>query len=142
MSKYKQNIIPAVDDSQFAGMKLGELKKYVRAFFNENFRNKTVKNTHKGISIKMSMSGLKHLFNARRSGFVKIKAVMALDEMLKYAEYSNFKEPDANDTLDILGYFNFKCKVKVEENVQNFRIVVRLTKDGKFYYDHSVKVRK
>ena len=43
---------------------------------------------------------------------------------------------------EIIGYMNFKVSVMIEENSHKFRIVVRITKDGKFYYDHAVKVKK
>ncbi len=66
---------------------------------------------------------------------MKIKAVVVLKKMIETAIFLNFKDKDDNDSKDILGYFNFKSKVKVEDKIQIFRIVVRLTKSGKFYYD-------
>ncbi len=142
MSNYKQKTIPVVDDKQFAGMKLGKLKEYVKIYFNDNLRNMSVINQHKGISVKFSRKGFDHLIHARNVGYVKLKAVIVLKEMVENAVYLNFKDKDEDDTKDILGYFNFKSKVKVESKIQTFRIVIRLTKSGKFYYDHAVKVRK
>ena len=140
MSKYKQTEIPEVDDKQFNDMPLGKLKKYVTNYFDREIKNSTVKNIHKGITVEIRKAGLRHLIHARNAGYVKLKAVIVLKEMIKNAEYSNFNEPDDNDGLDVLGYFNLKCKAKIEEKQHTFRIVIRLTKDGKFYYDHSVRV--
>ncbi len=114
MSKYKQKVIPIVDDSLFVEMPLGKLKNYISDYFNKEIRNQNVKNIHKGLTISITKSGLRHLLFARHIGFVKLKVVMALKEMLIYAVYCNFHEPDADDGKEIIGYFNFKCKVKVE----------------------------
>ena len=62
--------------------------------------------------------------------------------MIKEAEYCNFKEPDSDDSKDILGYMNFKISIRINEELFTFRIVVRLTRNGKFFYDHSVKIEK
>ncbi len=35
---------------------------------------------------------------------------------------------------------HFKVMVRINNKKHNFRIVVRITKDGNFYYDHSVKI--
>ncbi len=142
MSKYKQTYIPVVDDTQFKEMKLSELKEYVKTYFNENLRSKTATNFHKQITVQFSRKGLDHLLYARNAGYIKLKAVVVLKEMIENAVYLNFKNKDSDDVADIIGYFNFKCKVNVESNVQIFRIVIRLTKTGKFYYDHAVRVRK
>ena len=141
MTKYKQKVIPKATDSQFKGMKLGELKTYVSDVFSQTIANTKVTNLHKGISIVLSKSGLRHLLYARSSGYTKLKAVVILPEMLTYATYCNFNEPDTNDGVGVLGYLNFKCNAIIEGKQQIFRLVVRLTKDGKFYYDHSVKLR-
>lgn len=142
MSYYKQPSVPVVDDKQFEGMALGKIKTYVSDFFDKNLRDTQVKNLHKGITIDMRKAGLRHVIHARNPGYVKMKAVMVVKEMLRNAVYCNFGEPDANDAANVMGYFNFKCKVNVEGKDHVFRIVVRLTTDGKFYYDHAVKVVK
>lgn len=140
--KYKQKYTPIAKDSLFKDKKLGELKEFIKDYFNKNLRGKSVKNLHKGVTVKISRTGLNHLLYARNIGYVKIKAVVVLDKMLKHAEYTNFKEKDENDSKDILGYLNFKCKVKIENKIQLFRLVVRLTTAGNFYYDHAVKIKQ
>ncbi|MFQ3578547.1 MAG: hypothetical protein SNJ71_00220 [Bacteroidales bacterium] len=139
---YKQTYIPTVNNKDFQGMKLGELKVYVKKYYNENIKNTTVTNKHKNITVKFSRKGIDHLLYARNAGFVKLKAVLKLKEIVENAVFLNFKDKDKSDSKDIFGYINMKCKVNIEEKNQVFRIVIKLTKDGKFYYDHSVKVRK
>ena len=131
-----------VDDRLFSGMKMSEIKTFVKEYYNANLKGNTVKNIQKGITIKFSRKGFDHLIHARNVGYVKIKAIVVLKQMVENATYLNFKDRDSDDSKEILGYFNFSCKAIVEGKNQNFRIVIRLTKDGKFYYDHSVKVSK
>ena len=140
--KYKQTIIPKVDDQQFEGMQLRQLKNYVREYFNNEIRNTAVTNEHKNITVKFSRKGFDHILHARNAGYVKLKAIVVMKEMIMYAEYSNFQKKDTDDPFNVLGYFNYKCKVNIEDTIHLFRIVVRLTNEGKFYYDHAVKVRK
>jgi hypothetical protein len=40
---------PTVDDSQFKGMKLGEVKQYVKAYYEDNYKGKSVLNEDKQI---------------------------------------------------------------------------------------------
>ena len=142
MGKYIQTVIPVANDEFFKDMPLGKLKQYVRHYFNENLRNSSVVNFEKKITIKFSRTGFDHLIHARNIGYIKLKAVVILDKMIKYAEFIDFKDKDIDDSIGILGYFNFQCKATVEEKIHLFRIVIRMTKDGEFYYDHAVRVDK
>ena len=118
------------------------LKQEMKSFYNAQLKGKTVKNKQKGISILFSSVGRNHILYARAVGFEKLIAITKLAEMVREAEYCNFKEADENDSRDILGYMNFKVSVCINDEICHFRIVVRLTKNGKFFYDHSVKIRK
>ena len=142
MTENKVIILPSHIENEVNTLKLGELKKKVKAFYTENLKGKTVKNKHKGITVLFNAPGLKHLLFARNVGYVKLKAVFILRDLVKNAIFCNFKNPDINDNPGITGYLNFKSKAKIEGNIYAFRIVVRLTNQGKFYYDHSVKVKK
>jgi hypothetical protein len=138
---YKQKIIPVVDDVQFQGMRLGEVKLYVKQYFNLHLNGKSVINQSKGFSVKFQRNGLKHIIHARSGGFTKYKAILCMDEMVKYGEYTNFK-PETTTPSGIIGYLHLKSKVKIENKIHTFRIIVRMTKEGKFYYDHSIRIRK
>ena len=140
MSNYRQKEIPKVDENLFVNLKLGEIKKFVSDFFEKNIKNTKIENLHKGINVEIRKAGLRHILYARNAGYNKLKAVIIMKEMIRHATYCNFKEPDEDDEVNVLGYFNFKCKVNIENKIQFFRIAVRLTKDGKFYYDHAIKI--
>jgi len=142
MKKYKQTIIPKVNESLFKEMTLKEIKPFVKKYYNEKFKGKTFINKHKGISVKFSRKGIDHVIYGRTRGNEKLKAVVVLDKMIQNAVYSNFGEPDKTDPPGVLGFLNFKVKVNVENKEHFFRVVVRITKDGKFFYDHAVKIVK
>ncbi len=123
-------------------MTLGEIKKYVKGYYLKYYAGKSVRNHHKGIVVMLGKPGLKHVVNARNSGYTKLKAIVKIPEMIANAVYCNFKEAGKNDPYSIFGYANFKSKVEVESKIHIFRIVVRVTATGHFYYDHAVKVKK
>ena len=125
-----------------SSVEITKLKKEMKSFYNTHLKGKTVKNKDKGISIILSSVGRNHVLYARAAGFEKLIAIKKLHEMVREAEYCNFKEPDADDGKDILGYMNFKVNVCINGETLLFRIVVRLTKNGKFFYDHSVRIEK
>lgn len=134
--------IPVVDDSQFAGMRLGEIKQYVKEYYDSHHKGKSVINQDKQITVYLGRDGLKHVLFARNVGYIKLKALVVISDMIREAVYCNFKGPDNNDSTKIIGYLNFKSQVIIEGSGYWFRIVVRLTNEGKFYYDHAVRVKK
>lgn len=85
---------------------------------------------------------VKYVIYARKPGYVKLKAVVVLDKMIQNAVYSNFHEAGENDPDVVLSFLNFKVKVNIENKIHYFRVVVRLTKHGKFFYDHAFKIIK
>ena len=121
---------------------LGALKKIVKKYYDENLKGTTVINRDKGITVIFSNVGRNHVLYARKVGFEKLVAVFQLSEMVVNAVFTNFKGPDDDDFSNIIGYMNFKAKVNINGVTQAFRIVVRISKEGKFFYDHSVKVKK
>ncbi len=129
-------------ESSLQGLKLGQLKKLCYSFFKEKLNGTSVKNKQKGITVAFNMRGVNHLLYARNAGYVKLKDVFILKELIQNAVFCNFKNPDANDSPDIIGYLNFKSKAKIEGSMQTFRVVIRLTSRGRFFYDHSVRVKK
>lgn len=134
--------LPNRIEESLKGLKLGAVKKKCHAFFKENFNGKSVKNKHKAVTVSFNMRGINHLIYSRNPGYIKLKAVFVLRELVQNAVFCNFKNPDKNDSPDILGYLNFKSKAKIEGKIHTFRIVVRLTVKGKFYYDHAIRVKK
>ena len=137
----RQPYLPVVDETLFKGLALGELKKQAKAHYLQHFAGRTVVNQDKGIRVTFSKPGLRHSLHARNAGYLKVKALFILDELMEVASFSNFKGPDADDSNLVFGYFNFEAKCQIEGNQQRIRLVVRLTRDGKFFYDHALRVR-
>ena len=118
------------------------LKKIVKQYYDENLKGQTVVNRDKGITVIFSNVGRNHVLYARRPGFEKLVAIFKLSELVANAVFTNFKGPDKDDFSNIIGYMNFKSKANINGTTQVFRIVVRISKEGKFFYDHSVRVKK
>lgn len=119
-----------------------KLKLLTKQFYNEKLHGLKVTNIDKGITVLFSSVGRNHVLYARNAGFEKLIAIYKLPEIVKNAKFTNFKNPDARDAKNIIGFMNFKCPVKINGVMQYFRIVVRISTDGKFFYDHSVRVKK
>jgi hypothetical protein len=139
-TKYKQTVIPKFGN-QWDSFSQADLKKVAQKFFQEKLKGKTVKNIDTGVHIQLAQSGVKHALNYGQRDYIKFKVIGILDELLKYAEFKNFKKPDLNDGQNILGYMNFEAIGNVESKNYKFRIVVRITNEGKFYYHHAKKIR-
>jgi hypothetical protein len=119
-----------------------KLKLLAKQFYNEKLHGLKVINMDKGITALFSSVGRNHVLYARNAGFEKLIAIFKLPEIVQNAKFTNFKNPDARDAKNVIGFMNFKCPVKINGVMQYFRVVVRISTDGKFFYDHSVKVKK
>jgi len=118
------------------------LKLQVKKFYDTNLKGKSVINKEKGITVTFSNVGRNHVLYAGAAGFEKLIAVYKLAEMVRNAKFCNFQAPDEDAPQGILGYMNFKVSVIINGVVQHFRIAIRITKNGKFFYNHSVWVKK
>lgn len=141
MRRYKQVDIPQASN-KWNNLKLGELKKAAQSFYLSEIEGKSCLNKSTGVTISFPKSGIKHVLNFGNAGYVKFKFIEVLKKAIEVAEFKNFKLPDDDDGNNIIGYMNFNVKVKVEDKIENFRAVIRVTNDGKFYYNHSVKIKK
>ncbi|MDR0814146.1 MAG: hypothetical protein LBN37_00175 [Bacteroidales bacterium] len=122
---------------------IANLRVSVKQFYNDHLKGKTVVNQDKGISVIFSRGGRDHVLYGRGIGFEKLIAITKLDDMVRNAKFCNFKNPDDDDDVKkIVGYMNFKVPVDINGQICHFRIVVRITMEGKFFYDHSVKIKK
>ncbi|MCL2417142.1 MAG: hypothetical protein FWD02_04320 [Bacteroidales bacterium] len=45
-----------------------------------------------------------------------------------------------NDKTNVVGFMNFKGKVRINGTIQNVRLSVMLRTDGKFFYNHEVNI--
>lgn len=136
MRKYKQTFIPEV--LSFPVKTEQELKQSIKTFYKENIQGQTIINKDVGIKIRFTSDGLGKISEARRIGRINAAAVQILLPMLENAEYSNMGQRKPTDKENVLGYLNFKTKVKIDNKVYHFRIAVKLKTDMKAYYNHTV----
>ena len=133
MKKYKQTFIPSVSTVGFSSE-----PKFVKNYYAKHLQGKTVINKHLNIPIHFTgKSGRKIAFGGYK--YIKKAAILqCLQQLLEVAEFNNFGNRKANDGLTVLGYLNFKAKIKIDNKIENVRIAVSLRKDGKVYYSHEV----
>jgi hypothetical protein len=134
--------IVKIEPGSWDGKSIIELKKLAKEYYTRRFKGKKVLNKHLGITILFTSKGINHLLYSRSLGFEKLVAVKKLNHIVEFAKFSNFKSPDLRDAKEVLGYYNFTCKIVIHNKGYVFRIAVRITKDGKFYYDHAVRTKK
>jgi hypothetical protein len=115
-----------------------ELKKEVKEYYLKNIDGVSVKNKDTGITIKFSTLGIKHLLNYKIQLEKQLLLVYKLIEVAENAKFGNFGKKKDNEKSEVIGYLNFNYKSKNE----NYRMVIKLTKDGKFYYHHVIKTKK
>jgi hypothetical protein len=137
--KYKQKKIDTLLlDNSFENLTISQFKEQTEKFYKENLTGKIIVNKHLKLPIKLVNTGLKKTI--RGSNFYRYKAIalMHIDILIEFAEYSNFGLRKETDPEAVRGYFNFKSKVYIEGKLKHIRICVRWNVDGNMYYDLSV----
>ena len=137
MTKYKQKEVPSVTIIEPQNR-----VKYVRDFYTENLQGKSVINKDIQLTINFTSIGKGELSYGRALYAKKIAVLQCIDKLLEVAEYNNFGQRKSTDKQNVLGYFNFKAKVKINGKLEFVRISVVLKKDGKAYYHHEVNIKK
>jgi Large polyvalent protein-associated domain 3 len=140
--KYKQTTIPKTKTTNWTGLKPLVTRKNIAAFYKENIAGKTVVNAHKGITVIFSKTGENKLAFGGRVYPKKAALVEVLTQMVKQGEFSNFGNAKEKDGDNVVGFLNFKCKVQIDDKIENVRFTVQMRNDGKFYYSHEVNIYK
>ena len=136
MKKYKQKIIPSV--------KTGELsnnRKSINEYYTKHLQGKNIVNTDTGIRIYFTSAGKGKLSFGGTIHSKKAAVTKCLYQLLKVAEYNNFGQRKIADKSNVLGYLNFKAKVKIDGKLEQARIAVMVKTDGKFYYSHEINTK-
>lgn len=135
--KYKQTIIPSVKSSYSENNSA-----FIKKFYAENLQGKKVKNKHLGIDIYFTNKGKSELAHGRATYKKKVAVMKGLLKILEVAEYNNFGQRKSTDKQNVLGYYNFKAKVNIDDKIENVRISILITTDLKAYYNHEVNIIK
>lgn len=136
--KYVQKVIPSVSTKEYRKLTPWDLRKKVLEDFDEYCRGKVATNLHTGIPIRLD-SGRK---TAQGEAIYSKKAAVIpkLYELLAYACYSNWGARKDKDPKTVIGYYNFKAYIYIDNKKECVRLAVRAMSNGAFYY--SVEVNK
>ena len=127
--KYKQTEIPSVNNP------IAEhLGKYVKSYYEKNIQGHSVINKHLGITISFTSIGKGKIAYGNKTLYAqKVAVVQCLPELLRVAKYNNFGIRKPDDKTNVVGFMNFKAKVRINGMLENVRLSVMLRTDGKFW---------
>ena len=137
--KYKQTKIPNVRTKDVPKK---DRAKFVKEYYSVHLQGQIVVNKHLGIKIIFNSIGKSELAHGRALHAKKIAILFCLADLVSEAEYSNFGNRKTSDSETVLGYLNFKIKVKIDDRIENARISILLKTNLKAYYHHEVNVIK
>jgi len=142
MKKYKQIIIPEASMGEWEKLHKGEASRKMFEYYRTQYVGKRIINQHLGIVVEFNMKGAGKTAKGGPIYHEKKCLIEILDKMVEHAEYNNWGDRKITDPPHVIGYFNFKVKVKIDGKQEHVHLVVRLTNDGKFHYAYEVNVRK
>jgi hypothetical protein len=135
--KRKQHIIPSIQ-SQWRDLSIVELRNKSFLHYKNNIAGKSVKNFSTGYIIHLTVKGGRKLLKGGNIYNSKAEIVRILLEVIRFAVFNNWGERKTTDKSYVIGYLNFKCKVRFDSRIIHLRIAIQLRKDGKLYYNHEV----
>ncbi|MDR1406335.1 MAG: hypothetical protein LBI89_03940 [Prevotellaceae bacterium] len=140
MKKYRQTVIPEASTKAWSGLSKYATQKKVFDYYKANYllNGKHVINQDLGISVAFERKGAE---KTSFGGFIYSKKaclVEILDKVIRYAEYSNWGDRKPQDIPTVLGYLNFKVKVRIDGIMEHVHLVIRVNNSGKFHYSMDI----
>ena len=139
-TKYVQKVIPRVSTERYNQLKPAEVRKVLLKTFNIHLQGKVVYNKHIGIPIQF-VSGRKTVYGEALYR-KKLPVIDVLGILMEHAKYNNFGQRKANDPKNLIGYYNFKAYVYIDDKKECVRLAVRAMANGTFYYNVEVNKKK
>jgi hypothetical protein len=141
MKKYKQTVIPEASTKEWSGLKPLATRKKVLEYYRIHYlTGHKVINKDLGIAVQFEAAGAKKTSFGGNIYPEKACLVEVLDKLIRYAEYSNWGDKKVTDALHVIGYMNFKVKVRIDGRIEHIHLVIRVTNDGKFHYTLEINV--
>ena len=143
MKKYKQTVIPEVSTEHWKTLSLHEAQKKMMEYYRVKYPyTRTVTNQHLGIRVGFEADGVAKTCKGGKTYPEKCCLVEVLDKLIQYAEFNNFGDRKRTDKINVLGYLNFKVKVKMNGKIEHIHLTIRITnrKDGRFTFHYSMSV--
>ncbi len=138
---YQQTIIPTITTpAHWKTCTRTILRKEMKAYYEENLQGKSVVNKCLGHRITLSSQGKNKIIQGSALYNKKAAVLLILVDLLRYAVYSNFGQRKETDPVNLIGYFNFKAKCKIDGKVEHVRIAVLVYRDGRIYFNHEVNL--
>ena len=137
-TKYVQKVIPSASTKAYRNLTTRELRKKAIAEFDKHCRGKIPRNLHTGIPIRLDSDRKTARGEAIYSK--KVAVIPKICELLKHACYSNWGARKDQDAKTVIGYYNFKAYIYIDDKKECVRLAVRAMSNGAFYY--SVEVNK
>ena len=138
--KYVQKVIPRVSTERYNRMTIVDIRKALLKIFKDNWQGKTVHNRHIGIPIQF-VSGRKTVYGEALYR-KKMPVIEVLGILMEHAMYNNFGKRKDSDPKNLIGYYNFKAYVYIDDKKECVRLAVRAMSDGTFYYSFEVNTKK
>jgi len=145
MAKYKQTTIPEAYTTEWLPLKQSELKVKVFQEYKARYFGKSVINKHLGIKVGFEYEGMRKTSHSTPVYSKKACLVAVLDKIIRYAEYTNWGDRKPTDPDYVIGFLNFKAKVKIDEMPEQVHLVVRVRKSGMFTtssFHYTLEVNK
>ena len=144
MKKYKQTVIPKVYTEQFKGMKANEMRNFVKAYYQQNFLNKEIFNEDLKMTVMLTSKGRQKMAFGEAMYPKKTAVIFALDKLIQYSKYNNWGVRKENDPKELVGYYNFKGYIFIDDKKECVRLAVQIFKDGRFYFYpyYNIEVNK
>jgi hypothetical protein len=138
MAKYKQTIIPEVSTKDWATLTSQELRNKLFETYRACYYGQEVVNLSLGITVEFEHEGARKTSHGSATYSKKACLVTVLDELIKYAEYNNWGDRKAKDPPYVIGYLNFKAKVRIDGKLEHVHLIIRVRNTGKFHYSMEV----
>jgi hypothetical protein len=116
--------------------------KALKEYYSKYLQGTSVINKDLNLRIHFTSIGKGKLAFGGSKSIRKAAIIQCLSEVLEVAEFNNFGRRKEKDSKIVIGYLNFKAKVKVDEKIENIRIAVLIKTDGKVYYSHEINKKR
>ncbi|MDR1740077.1 MAG: hypothetical protein LBR45_04905 [Bacteroidales bacterium] len=115
-------------------MSVREMRKFVRNYYQEYFLNREIFNEDLKITISLTSKGRQKMSFGEAMYPKKAAVIFVLDKLIQYSEYNNWGNRKNIDPKELVGYYNFKGFVYIDEKKECVRLAVRILKTGEIYF--------
>ena len=136
--KYKQTVIPEASTAGWITLTASGVREKLSNEYRTRYNGKKVVNQSLGITVEFESTGARKTAHGSAVYSKKACLVSVLDQLIRYAEYSNWGDRKPSDIARVIGYLNFKAKVKIDGKMEHTHLVVRVCNDGRFHYAMEV----